>query len=79
MSLQCLVHHARARTGVAIVQIDDGAVERERLLDFAPERFVGGDFRGLPVRHAGGGGNDAVQPVRVEGDGAKYTGGNDLS
>ena len=38
--LERLVHDARAGAAAAVVQIDDGAVEREGLLDLAPVGFV---------------------------------------
>jgi hypothetical protein len=41
--LERLVDDARARAAAAVVEIDDGAVERERLLDVAPVVLVRGD------------------------------------
>jgi hypothetical protein len=40
VALQGVVNHARARAAAAVVQIDDRAVQRERLLDLAPVVLV---------------------------------------
>ena len=45
VALERLVDDARAGAAAAVVQVDDGAVEREGLLDFAPVGFVGGKVR----------------------------------
>ena len=58
VALQRLVHDARARTAAAVVEVDDGAVERERLLDLAPvvlvgrDRFGGVAFTAAPAARA---------------------------
>ena len=52
IALQRLVDDARARAAAAVVEIDDRAVERERLLDLAPVGLVGGDARGRLRRDA---------------------------
>ena len=46
IALEGLVDDARARAAAAVVQIDDGAVERERLLDLAPVVLVRRDRAG---------------------------------
>ena len=66
VSLQRLVHDARARTGVAIVEIDDRAVERERLLNVAPVGLVGRDFGRRAVGDGRRRRRDAPEPVRFQ-------------
>ena len=46
-----LVDDARARAAAAVVEIDDGAIERERLLDLAPVVLVGRDRVGGLALH----------------------------
>jgi hypothetical protein len=40
ISFEGLVDDARARAAASVVEIDDGAIERERLLDLAPVVLV---------------------------------------
>ncbi len=47
--LHRLVDHARARAHAAVVEIDDGAIEREGLADVAPEVLVLGHVIGRPA------------------------------
>ena len=51
-----VLHGARRGADVAVVEVDDIAVDAERGADLAPEVFVGGDlFRGAGSGGAGGG------------------------
>src|SRR5207247_307152 len=72
IALQRLVDDARAGAGIAVVEVDERAVERERLLDFAPIAFVGGNLERRPVRNCGcggGGPGEAVRPQAGDGGG----------
>ncbi len=53
--LERFVHHARARTAAAVVQIDDGAIEREGLLNLAPVGLVCRKLRRLASAAEGSG------------------------
>ena len=50
-----LVHHGRARAAVAVVEIDQRSIERERVLDVAPVAFVGGHVIRRAVAEGAGG------------------------
>ena len=71
IALQRLVHDARARAGVAVVQVDDGAIERERLLDVAPVALVGGDVGGAAIGDRCARRHDPLEPVGIERDRAE--------
>jgi hypothetical protein len=49
VALVGLVHHGRARAAVAVVQVDQRPIERERVLDVAPIAFVGSHIVGRAV------------------------------
>ena len=51
ISLEGFVHHPWARRAEAVVQVDEGAIERESLLDLAPVAFIGGDLVRGAVSH----------------------------
>ena len=51
IALEGLVDDARARAAAAVVEIDDGAIEGERRLDFPPVVLVGGDRVGGLALH----------------------------
>ena len=53
VALERLVDDARARAAAAVVEIDDGAVEREGLLDLAPVVLVVGQVGRRSVRPSG--------------------------
>src|ERR1035441_3784689 len=61
-----VLYGARRGTDVAVVEVDDIAVDAERGADLAPEVFVGGDFlRGAGSGGAGGGAH-TVDGVALE-------------
>ena len=62
-----LLHHARARAHAAVVQVDERAVEGERLLDLEPEVFVAGDVGERATGHAARQPAQPVEPVIREG------------
>jgi hypothetical protein len=53
------VHDPRAGTAAAIVEIDDGAIEGERLLDFSPVVLVGRNRDRRVILDCRTGGEDA--------------------
>ena len=61
--LHRLVHHTWARADAAVVQIGDGAIEREGLADLAPEVLVLCHILGRPAGRGSGGLLDACQQV----------------
>ena len=65
--LERLVHDARARAAAAVVQIDDGAIEREGLLDLAPVGLVCRKLRRLASAAEGSGGAQARVGLIREG------------
>src|SRR2546425_1968188 len=77
--LERLVNHTRARTGVAVVEIDDRAIQRESLLNLTPVALVSGEVRGGPVGYGAGRRDDPLQPVRLQPDQTRGAGRNDLS
>ena len=54
VALDRLVDDARARTAVAVIQIGQRPVERERFLDLAPVELVGGDILWRAIRDGRG-------------------------
>ena len=61
VALERLVHDARARAAAAVVQVDDRAVERERLLDLAPVGLVCRKLRRLASAAEGSGGGSGAR------------------
>jgi hypothetical protein len=54
IALERLVDDARAGTAAPVIEVDDGAIEREALLDLAPVGFVGRDVARRSVGDTGG-------------------------
>ena len=69
-----LVDDGGAGTGVAVIEVDERAIERERELDLAPVGFVGRDVLGRPVLDGRGRGGDLVDPVVTRGERRSGTG-----
>ena len=67
IALERLVHDARARAAAAVVQVDDGAIEREGLLDLAPVGLVCRKLRRLASAAEGSGGGQARMGLIREG------------
>src|SRR5262249_44893527 len=66
--LERLVDDARAGAAAAVVQIDDRAIERERLLDVAPVGFVGREIARRRARGAPRGVCDLREALVGEGE-----------
>jgi hypothetical protein len=64
--LEGLVHDARARTAASIVEIDDGAVQGEGLLDLPPVVLVGRHAIRVVILDSSTGGQDADLVVVAE-------------
>ena len=79
VALERFVDDARAGAAVAVVQVDDRAVEREGLLDLAPVVFVFGHVgRGAAGRARGGRGEAGLRVVGERGDGRRTGGASTL-
>src|SRR2546427_6676346 len=62
-----LVHDPRRWADAPVVEIDQRAVERERLLDPEPEVLVSSDVRGQAAVHPSRQAEQALEPVVLEG------------
>src|ERR1019366_7203467 len=61
-----VLHRARRGAHIAVVEVDDIAVDAERGADLAPEVLVGGDFFRGAGSGAAGGGAHAVDGMALE-------------
>ena len=66
IALQRLMHDAGAGARVPVVEVDDGAIEREGLLNVAPVTLIGCDVSRQPIGDGRARRHDAVEPVGVE-------------
>ena len=77
IAFERLVHDARARAAVAVIEVDERAIQRERLLNLAPVELIlchvirrsAGDLRGC--------GEDLLDAVGLEGEGGGAGGASD--
>src|SRR5437762_2003220 len=67
IALQCFVDDARAGARVAVVQVDDRAVEREGLLNLAPVALVGRNLGGRAIGRRLVRGHNTLDPVTGTG------------
>src|SRR5206468_512397 len=65
VALERVLHDARRRAVVTVVQVDQRAIGRVRLLDLTPIGFVGGDLFRRTIGDGRRGGRDLLEAVRV--------------
>src|SRR5690606_26362861 len=79
IALERLVHDAGARADAAVVQVDDGAIEGERLLDLAPVVLVVREILGRrPLDESSGRGGPREAVVTEARDGGRAGGAGGL-